>query len=269
MESYLLQLKDQAFAYAPNVVMALITLIVGFWIANKATQILTVTLQRRKVEETVIPFLVSIVSVVLKVMVLISVASKFGVETTSFVALIGGAGLAVGLALQGSLGHFASGVMLMIFRPYKVGDLISAGGFTGEVESIQIFNTVLKTLDNKRIFIPNGAITAGPITNISGQGTIRVDLVFAISSDQNIDVARASIQKLADSSPLILKNPPIDILVNGHEVGITKLDVRPWCNSADYWDVFYFMQENVKKQFDTDGIKGPKPGLDVVIHKQD
>lgn len=156
MESYLLQLKDQAFAYAPNVVMALITLVVGFWIANKASQILTITLQKRKVEETVIPFLVSIVSVVLKVMVLISVASKFGVETTSFIALIGGAGLAVGLALQGSLGHFASGVMLMIFRPYKVGDLISASGFTGEVESIQIFNTVLKTLDNKRIFIPNG-----------------------------------------------------------------------------------------------------------------
>ncbi len=269
MEIYINQIKDMAFAYAPNVVLALLTLLIGFWIANKVSHILSIALHKRKVEETVIPFLVSIVSVLLKVMVLISVAGKFGIETTSFIALIGGAGLAVGLALQGSLGHFASGVMLMVFRPYKAGDLISAAGYTGEVESIQIFNTVLKTLDNKRIFIPNGAITAGPITNISGQGTIRVDIIFAISGDEDIDTARASVQKAADACSLILKNPPVDILVNGHEVGITKLDVRPWCNSAHYWDVYYFMQENVKKQFVTDGIRGPKPAMDLAISKQD
>lgn len=268
METYFTQFKDMAILFAPKLALALVTLIVGFWIANKVSQIVSHALHKRKVEETVIPFLVSIISVVLKVMVLISVAGMFGIETTSFIALVGAAGLALGLALQGSLGHFASGVLLLVFRPYKVGDLINAAGFTGEVESIQIFNTVLKTLDNKRIFIPNGSVTAGPISNISGQGTIRVDMIFAVSGDENIDRVRASVQKAADACPLILKTPPVDILINGHEIGITKFDVRPWCNSAHYWDVFYFMQENVKKQFVADGIRGPKPAMDVAVTKQ-
>ena len=265
MENYLTQLQAMAMAYAPKVALALITLILGFWIANKLAHIVSVALRNRKVEETVIPFLGSIVSVVLKVMVLISVAGMFGIETTSFIALVGAAGLAVGLALQGSLGHFASGVLLLMFRPYKVGDLVSLAGFTGDVEEIQIFNTVLKTLDNKRIFIPNGSVTSGPIVNISGQGIIRVDMQFAVSGGENIDSVRASVQKTADACPQILKNPPVDILVNGHEIGITKFDVRPWCNSADYWTVYYYMQENVKKQFVADGIRGPKPAMDVAI----
>lgn len=265
METYLTQLKEMALAYAPTVALALITLILGFWIANRISHIVSIALHNRKVEETVIPFLVSIISVILKVMVLISVAGMFGIETTSFIALVGAAGLALGLALQGSLGHFASGVLLLVFRPYKVGDLISAAGFTGEVESIQIFNTVLKTLDNKRIFIPNGSVTAGPISNISGQGTIRVDMIFAVSGSEDIDNVRASVQKAADACPLVLKNPGVDILVNGHEIGITKFDVRPWCKSENYWEVFYFMQENVKKQFVADGIRGPKPAMDVAV----
>lgn len=265
MEKYVDQLKTMALAYAPTLVLAILTLIIGFWVAGKVSQVISLALHKRKVEETVIPFLVSIVNVVLKVMVLISVAGMFGIETTSFIALIGAAGLALGLALQGSLSHFASGVLLLTFRPYKVGDLVSVAGFTGEVESIQIFNTVLKTLDNKRIFVPNGAVTAGAISNISGQGTIRVDMVFAVDEHEKIDKVRASVQKAADSSPLILKNPPVDILIHGHEPGIMKLDVRPWCNSTDYWDVFYFMQENVKKQFESDGISGPKSQMDVTV----
>ena len=265
METYVDQLKLLAMAFAPKVVLAILTLIIGFWIANRLSQITSIALRKRKVEETVIPFLASIVSVILKVMVLISVAGMFGIETTSFIALVGAAGLALGLALQGSLGHFASGILLLVFRPYKVGDLVTAAGFTGEVESIQIFNTVLKTLDNKRIIIPNGSVTAGPITNISGQGTIRVDMIFAVSGDEDIEKVRVSAQKAADACPLILKNPPVDILVNGHEIGITKFDIRPWCDSAHYWDVYYFMQENVKKQFAADGVRGPKPAMDVTL----
>lgn len=265
METYLEQFKAMAIAFAPKAILAVLTLIIGFWIANKISQMIATSLQKRKVEETTIPFLVSIISVVLKVMVLISVASMFGIETTSFVALLGAAGLAIGLALQGTLGHFASGVLLLVFRPYKVGDLVSIAGFTGDVESIQIFNTVLKTLDNKRIFIPNGSVTSGPITNISGQGIIRVDMMFAVSGDENIDKVRASVQKAADACPQVLKNPPVDILVNGHEIGITKMDVRPWCDSAHYWDVYYFMQENVKKQFVADSVRGPKPAMDVAV----
>lgn len=265
MEKLLEQFQQMAVAYAPKVALAILTLIIGFWLANKISGFLAHTLHKRKVEETVVPFLVSIAGVLLKVMVLISVASMFGIETTSFIALIGAAGLALGLALQGSLSHFASGVMLLVFRPYKVGDLVNVAGFTGEVESIQIFNTVLKTLDNKRIFIPNGTVTSGPISNISGQGLIRVDMIFAVSGSESIDSVRASVQKAADGCEHILKNPGVDILVNGHEIGITKFDVRPWCNPAHYWDVFYYMQENVKKQFAIDGIRGPKPAMDLDI----
>ena len=267
MDHYLNMFAAIAAAYLPKVLFALLTLVIGFWIANRIARLISKALERNKVETTVIPFLSSIANTIMKVMVLISVAGMFGIETTSFVALIGAAGLAIGLALQGSLGHFASGVLLLIFRPYKVGDLVSVAGFTGEVESIQVFNTVLKTLDNKRIIVPNGAVTAGAITNISGQGTIRVDMIFAVAGDEDIDQVRASVQRAADACPLILKTPPIDILVNGHEVGIMKFDVRPWCNAAHYWDVYSFMQEHVKKQFVKDGIRAPKPAMDVMMAK--
>ncbi len=265
MQEFIDMLITKAELYAPDILLALLTLIVGFWLANRISDLLARALRSRHVDESIIPFLGSIVSVLLKVMVLISVAGMVGIETTSFAALIAAGGLAIGLALQGSLGHFASGVMLLTFRPYKVGDLISTNGFTGVVESIQVFNTVLKTNDNKRIIVPNGAITAGPITNISGQGTIRVDMQFAVDGSENIDKVRQSIQKAADACPLILKTPPVDILVGGHEIGIMKFDVRPWCDSAHYWDVFFYMQENVKRQFVADGVRGPKPAMDVSV----
>ena len=265
MESYVQQFTAMAVQFAPKVLLALLTLVIGFWVANKIAHFVAQGLRNRHTDESVIPFLTSIVSVLLKVMVLVSVAGIFGIQTTSFVALIGAAGLAVGLALQGSLAHFASGVLLLTFRPYKVGDLVTLAGFTGEVESIQVFNTVLKTLDNKRIIIPNSAVTAGPISNISGQGTIRVDMIFAVAGDEDIDKVRGVVQKVADSCPQILKSPAVDILVNGHEIGITKFDIRPWCKSEHYWDVYYFMQENVKKGFVANQVKGPKPAMDVAV----
>jgi small conductance mechanosensitive channel len=228
-------------------------------------KLLTTVMTRRHVDATVIPFLRSIIEVVLKIVLVISVAGMFGIETTSFVALIGGAGLAIGLALQGSLGHFASGVMLLIFRPYRVGDLISVAGFTGEVTEIQVFNTVLTTLDNKRIIIPNGAVTSGPITNISGQGTIRVDMQFNVAGSEDIDKVRRVVQEVADASPLILKDPATDILINCQEIGITKFDVRPWCLSANYWDVYYYMQENIKRQFVAQGVEAPTPAMNVMV----
>lgn len=253
--------------YAPKVVLALLTLIVGFWIANKMGGLLKKMLRQKHVDETIIPFLASLVTVLLKVLVVISVASMFGVETTSFVALIGGAGLAVGLALQGSLSHFASGVMLLIFKPYKIGDLITVNGFTGNVEEIQIFNTILKTLDNKKIIIPNGSVTSGAITNISGQGTIRVDMQYSVAGSESIDKVRSVIQSVADTCPMALKEPTIDILVNSQEIGITKFDVRPWCKSEHYWDVYYYMQENIKRQFVAQGVAAPRPAMDVAVAK--
>lgn len=265
MEKYLPTLIEKATLYLPKVFLALITLIIGFWIANKIAAFLGKTMRKRGADESVIPFLTSIVTVLLKVVVLISVAGMFGVETTSFIALLGGAGLAVGLALQGSLAHFASGVMLLVFKPFKVGDLVNIAGFTGTVEAVTVFNTMLRTPDNKQIIIPNGSVTSGPITNISGQGTIRVDMQFAVAGGEDIEKVRRSIQQVADASPLILKTPPIDILVNGHEVGIMKFDVRPTCKSEHYWDVYYYMQENVKKQFVANGVMAPKPAMDLNV----
>ncbi|MBI1225465.1 MAG: mechanosensitive ion channel [Bacteroidetes bacterium] len=265
MEKYLEDFTQAALHFAPKILLALITLVVGFWIANKVANFVSKSLMKRGADATVVPFTSSIITVLLKVMVLISVAGMFGVQTTSFIALLGGAGLAVGLALQGSLGHFASGVMILVFKPYKVGDLVKIGDFTGVVESITVFNTILKTVDNKHIIIPNGTVTSGAITNISGQGTIRVDMQFATSAAEDIDKVRRVVQSVADANPKILKSPPIDILVNGHEIGITKFDIRPWCKSEHFWDVYYYMQENVKKQFVANGILAPKPAMDVKV----
>ena len=263
MEKYIEQFTTMALAYAPKILLAIITLIVGLKIINWIASSLQKVLRNRHVDESIVPFLGSIVSVLLKVVLLISVASMFGIETTSFVAILGGAGLAVGLALQGSLGHFASGVLILIFKPYKVGDLISVAGFTGEVEEIQVFTTILKTLDNKRIIIPNGSITAGPITNISGQGEIRVDMQYNVSGKESIDKVKQVVRQVANSCPLVLKDKETDVLVNCLETGITKFDVRPWCKSEHYWDVYYFMQENIKRQFDAQGVMAPMPAMGV------
>lgn len=267
MTTYAEQLQALAVLYVPKILLAIVTLVVGFWVISWVTRLLTSVLRHRRIDETVVPFLRSIVDVLLKVVLLVSVAGMFGVETTSFVAVLGGATLAIGLALQGSLSHFASGVMVLIFKPYRVGDLVSVAGFTGEVEAVQVFNTVLKTPDNKRIIIPNGAITSGPITNISGQGTIRVDMQFNVAATENLDKVRKAVQVVIANCPFASPTQAADILVNSLETGYTKFDVRVWCNSAHYWDTYYYVQENVKRQFDTQGIKGPKPAMDLTMNK--
>lgn len=265
MEKYTEQLISLAINYAQKILLATLTLIIGLWIINKFVSFVGSVLRAKHVEETVIPFLKSLIDVLLKVVLLVSIASIFGIETTSFVAIIGAAGLAIGLALQGSLSHFASGVMLLIFKPYKVGDLVTIAGFTGEVVEVQVFNTVLQTLDNKKIIIPNASVTSGPITNISGQGKIRVDMQFAVSSSENIDKVKKVVQQVSDSCPYVLKDSQTDILVNGLEIGIIKFDVRPWCKSENYWDTYYFMQENIKRQFDAQGVLAPMPAMSVTL----
>lgn len=267
MEKYFEQFTTMALEYAPKILLALLTLIIGLKVITWISGMLQKVLRNRHIDESIVPFLGSIVSVLLKIVLFISVAGMFGIETTSFVALIGGAGLAVGLALQGSLGHFASGVLVLIFKPYKVGDLVTVAGFTGEVEEIQVFTTVLKTSDNKRIIIPNGLITSGPITNISGQGEIRVDMQYNVSSSESIDKVKQVVKKVSESCPFVLKDKETDVLINSMETGITKFDVRPWCKSEHYWDVYYFMQENIKRQFDAQGVATPMPAMNLNLTK--
>jgi len=257
-------LLEAAMLYLPKVIGAILVVIIGFWLAGKLSKQIAKMLKKRGTDETVVPFFRSLISVAIKVVVLISAAGMFGVETTSFVAMLGALTFAVGLALQGSLGHFASGVLLLTFKPYQVGDLVTiGGGQTGVVEGIQIFNTILSTLDNHRVIVPNGTVTSNVITNISGQGTVGVPLAYGIGYGDSIDAARAAILKVADACPTILKDPKPGVVVSEHGDSAVMLATRPFCKSEDYWDTFFYMQENVKKELDAQGISIPFPQRDV------
>ena len=255
-------------AYAPKVVGAILTLVIGFWIIGRITHMLRKTMEKRGIDETIRPFLASLVSVGLKVLLLLSVASMFGIETTSFIAIFSALAFAVGLALQGSLGHFASGVLLLVFKPYKVGDLVTiGGGFTGTVKEIQVFNTVLVTLDNKHIIVPNGVVTSNVMTNISGQGIIGVEFTFSISYSDDIDKARKIILNVGKECPYILDDPAQGVVVGAWGNSSINLASRPFCKSEHYWDTYFYMYENVKKAFDKQGITIPFPQMDVHLDK--
>ncbi|TNE58009.1 MAG: mechanosensitive ion channel [Bacteroidetes bacterium] len=253
--------------YAPKVVGALLTLFIGLWLANWLTRQIRRIMLKRGIDESVLPFIASIISVGLKVMVLLSVAGMFGIETTSFIAIFSALAFAVGLALQGSLSHFASGVLILVFKPYKVGDLVTINGITGHVEEIQVFNTLLLTLDNRRVIIPNSVVTSGVITNNTSPGKIRVDMTFGVSYGDDIDKTRQIIQDVADGCPHILKDIPVDIFVSEHGASSVNFAVRPWCKSEQYWDVYFYMHEHLKKAFDKGGISIPFPQMDVHLDK--
>ncbi|MEZ4943116.1 MAG: mechanosensitive ion channel [Saprospiraceae bacterium] len=254
-------------AYAPKIVGAILTLTIGLWLINWLTGRIKAALKLRGVEESVRPFIASLISVGLKVMLLLSVAGMFGIETTSFIAILSALVFAIGLALQGSLGHFASGVLVLIFKPYKVGDLVTIDGTTGNVEEIQVFNTLLLTPDNRRVIIPNGIVTSGKIINNTSPGKIRVDMTFGISYSDDIDRARQVIQEAADSCPLILKDIPVDIFVSELADSSVNFAVRPWCKSEQFWDVYFYMHEHIKKGFDKSGVSIPFPQMDVHLPK--
>ncbi|PHN04351.1 mechanosensitive ion channel family protein [Flavilitoribacter nigricans] len=257
-------LRRNLTEWAPTVVGAILTLIIGFWLIGWITGLVKKALKRSQIDQTIRPFLSSLVSVGLKVLLLITVAGMFGIETTSIIAMFGALAFAVGLALQGSLGHFASGVLILVFKPYKVGDLVKiGGGETGSVEEIQVFHTILKTLDNKKIIIPNGVVTDNVITNISGQGIIGVELTFGIGYGDDIDKARDIILRVGKECPTILDEPAQAVVVAELADSSVNLATRPFCDSSDYWATYFYMQENVKKAFDAEGVSIPFPQVDV------
>jgi len=262
------KISDLVALYTPKVIGAVLTLIIGFWLAGFLTNMVRRMMEKRGVDQSVRPFLASLVNVGIKIMVLLSVAGMFGIETTSFVAIFGALAFAIGMALQGSLGHFASGILLLIFKPYKVGDLVEiGGGKVGAVEEIQIFNTVLSTLDNKRVIVPNGVVTSNVITNISGQGTIGVELTFGIGYNDDIDKARKIILEVGKQCEYILDDPKQGVVVAELGDSSVNLATRPFVKSEHYWDTFFYMQENVKKAFDREGISIPYPQMDVHVEK--
>lgn len=244
--------------FAPSLVISLLVLVIGFWIAGKLGSLIRSFLYKRGVDSTIIPFLTNIIVVLMKVLVLISVADRLGVKTASFIALLGGAGLAIGLALQGSLQHFASGVMILIFKPYKVGDLVDIKGTFGNVEEIQTFNTVIRTPDNKKVVIPNGIATSDIMTNLSANGKLRVDLQVTMPYEEDFDKVRYVIREALDKVTSRLPDEPT-IEINHFGESSVVLDVRPFATDATYWDVYYASYREIKKALSGAGIRVPYP----------
>ena len=253
---------------AVNLITAIAILVIGFWVVKRLVKFIGKQMEKDRVDTTIINFAKSLVETGLKILIVLVAAAQIGIEATGFVAILGAVAFAIGFALQGTLSHFASGVMLLFFRPYKVGDLVTiAGGQTGTVEELAIFNTILKTLDNKKIIVPNGMVAANIITNISGQGMIGVELTYGIGYNDSIDAAREAILAVGKECPWILDDPAQGVVVASHGDSSVNLATRPFCKSEHYWDTFFYMQENVKKEFDKRGISIPFPQTDVHLHK--
>ena len=263
LEQYTQRAIELTMEYAPKLVLALVVLVIGLWIINRIIDILGNLLDRRHIDKSLQPFLKSLLGIGLKVMLLISVASMIGIETTSFVAVIGAAGLAVGLALQGTLANFAGGVLILIFKPFKVGDLIEAQGHLGTVEEIQIFVTIISTPESKTVIIPNGAISNGNITNYTTKGIIRVDLVMGISYESNIKQAREVLVKVMQEHPKVMKDPAPFVGVVELADSSVNLAVRPHCSPSDYWEVYFDIYEAGKEALDAANITIPFPQVDV------
>jgi len=262
-ESAINIIETYALKYGVNILIALAILIIGIWVSKLLTKSLNKVLTSRKLDVTLIKFLTSLFKIALYAFVIIAAIDKAGIESTSFVAILGAAGLAVGFALQGSLSNFAAGVMLIVFKPIKVGDFIEAAGVMGSVEEIGIFVTTLITPDNKTIFVPNSQMGGGIITNYSVKETRRVDMEFGIGYEDDIDKARSVILEVLSNDERILKNPAPDVFVGTLADSSVNFKVRPWVNSSDYWGVYFDITENIKKKFDENKISIPYPQTDV------
>lgn len=253
--------------YGVKLLLAILVLIVGLIVIRWITRAMVRFMKKSNVNESLIPFFKSLTKILLKVMLVISVMSMVGIQMTSFIAVLGAAGLAVGLALQGTLQNFAGGVMILLFKPYEVGHFIEAQGFMGTVKEIQIFTTVLLTPDNRKVIIPNSPLATGSITNFSAMPIRRLDFSFGIGYSDDIDKAKAILLKMAQDDERVLKdeNPPA-VMVESLGDSSVNLKLRVWLKSEDYWTVFYEYTEGTKKGFDAAGISIPFPQRDVHVY---
>ena len=249
-----------------NLVTALVIFFVGKWIVGMVVKGMMKAMQKGDLDITLRRFISNLARTLLMLFVIIAAINALGVQTASLIALLGAAGLAVGLALQGSLANFAAGVLIVLFRPYKVGDWIEGGGVSGSVEEVQILTTVLKTGDNKRVIIPNSQIMGTTITNYSANDKRRVDLVVGVSYSDDLDKVRKELQDLVNADERILKDPAVTIAVSELADSSVNFVLRPWVNTADYWAVYFDLTERVKKRFDEVGISIPFPQRDVHVH---
>ncbi len=259
MEKYIEKLKELMIEYAPKVLVALAILIIGLFVITFVVKTFRNVMKKRGVDATLQKFLGDLIGWTLKLLLFITVIAKLGVETASFAAIIAAAGLAVGLALQGSLGNFAGGVLIMIFKPFKIGDLIEAQGEIGAVKEIEIFTTKLTGLSNKEIIIPNGILSNGNIVNYSTEGTRRVDLVIGVSYDADIKQTKEVLMSILTAHHKILKDPAPAVTVLELADSSVNFAVRPWCKTEHYWDVYFDVTEAAKLALDEAGIEIPYP----------
>jgi small conductance mechanosensitive channel len=261
--------QENAIDWLINFVIAIAIYVIGKMVVKVIVNAVRKVMTRSGTDEILVNFLSSIMSGVLMLFVIIAAIKQLNIDTSSMVALVGAAGLAVGFAMQDSLNNFASGVMLIIFRPFKTGNFVEAGGATGTVEKINIFSTIMKTGDNREIIVPNGAIFGGTITNYSARSTRRVDMVFGIGYDDDLLLAKKTLMEIVAADDRILAEPACAVAINDLGDSCVNFKVRPWVNSADYWDVLSDITEKVKLTFDAKGISIPYPQMDVHVHGQD
>jgi small conductance mechanosensitive channel len=264
-------LTDKAYEflmiYGLKIVAAIATFVIGRVAIGVLIRMVRRLLKRSNADETLVKFLISLTRITLLILLFIMVLGALGVQTASFIAILGAAGLAVGFALQGSLSNFASGVMLIIFRPFKTGDYVEAGGTSGAVEQIAIFNTIMKTPDNKKVIIPNSKITGDTITNYSANDTRRIDLVFGTGYGDDLRKAKDTLMHIVTADSRILKDPVPVVAVSELADSSVNFVVRPWVKTADYWNVYFDLTEKVKLTFDQQGISIPFPQRDINLHQ--
>lgn len=259
-------LQTTGVDFAINLAAAIAIFVIGRWVAKLLYRLVVKGMERGKVEPLLVKFLGNILYALLLVFVVLAAISRIGIQTASLIAVVGAAGLAVGLAMQGSLANFAAGVMVIIFRPYRIGDYVEAGGVAGVVDSVEIFTTELKTADNRRIIVPNGQMLSGAITNYSSHDTRRVDLVVSVGYEDDIDTVRRVLEQAVAEDSRILPEPAPNIRMNAMADSSIDWIVRPWVKAADYWDVYWDLTEDIKRRFDREGISIPFPQRDVHLY---
>ncbi len=269
LEELIEELKTEGLDVVINVGIAVLVWIVGSFIIKKLDYILVSRMEKKEVDPSLTSFAKSLLNAILYILLVVAVVSQLGVQTSSLVAIVGAAGLAVGLALQGSLSNFAGGILIIIFRPFSVGDFIEAGGTSGIVKDIQIFSTILHTLDNKVVVVPNAQLSNNTIINYTKNDIRRVDLKFSVAYSDNLDVAKDILTKIASNHEKVLKDHDIFVRLSEYANSSINFTVRVWARTSDHWDVYFDIMEEVKSEFDIANLNIPFPQMDVHIKNND
>jgi len=267
MSESIASIMEQLPVYGLKLLGAVLILLVGRWVATLLRKLIERSMDKGQVDATLVKFTGNLVYALLMVVVVLAALNQVGVQTTSFIAILGAAGLAIGFALQGSLSNFAAGVMLIVFRPFKVGDFVSAAGEAGIIEEISLFTTQLRTGDNKTIIVPNSGVTGGNITNFSAKDTRRVDLTIGVSYRDDLKKVKEVLADILDQDARVLKDPAVTIGVLALGESSVDFAVRPWVKASDYWGVYFDTLQTIKERFDAEGISIPFPQRDIHVYR--